>query len=30
MTNVIRMDWVLGFREAKDVYDKLMREQIWV
>jgi len=23
------MSWVLGFGDAKDVYDKLMRDQIW-
>jgi Family of unknown function (DUF6402) len=29
VTNVIRMAWVLGFGDARQVYDKLMNELIW-
>jgi hypothetical protein len=29
VTDVIKMDWVLGYERAKRVYDKLVREQIW-
>jgi hypothetical protein len=29
VSNVIRMSWVLRFGDARDVYDKLIRDQIW-
>ena len=29
VTNVIKMDWVLGFQRAKTVYDKLIADKIW-
>lgn len=30
ISNIIKMDWVLGFPRAKAVYDKMIKEKIWV
>lgn len=29
LLNVIKMDWVLDFKRAKDVYDAMIRNKIW-
>jgi Family of unknown function (DUF6402) len=29
-TDIITMDWVLGFSRAREVYDKLIAERIWL
>jgi Family of unknown function (DUF6402) len=30
VTDVVTMDWVLGFERAKRVYDKLVADRIWI
>jgi hypothetical protein len=29
VTNVIKMDWILGFARAKAVYDEIIKDRIW-
>lgn len=30
VTDIISMDWVLGFPNARRVYDQLIRDQVWI